>query len=409
MDFLCCLSVNSLLFTERQQRKDAATKSCIQLNPFIRNLKKSIYILLLSIVISINITAQTVIQPFSRLEILFAGDLMQHQSQLNAARLPDGTFSYGICYEYIKHYIRPIDIAVANLETPIAGIPYSGYPNFCAPDSFLYAAKESGFDVMLLANNHCLDRGKKGVYRTLSLLDSIGMQHCGVYKDSTDRAKRHPLIIKKNGISVAILNYTYGTNGIPIPHPVIVDQIDKKTIENDIKRVRSIHPDVIIAAIHWGDEFTNKPNKEQQELADWLLQQGVDHIIGNHPHVLQPIEIRQDSMTPARNAVVYSLGNLISGMFARGRDGGAIVTLNLQKICGITQLRQLKYLLTWVARPERDGMKNFQILPAVNPPVKLRQITKSKLNEFVNDSHKLLYSNNRLIKEDTVFYNTNKQ
>ena len=348
------------------------------------------------------VAAQAVAQHFSRVELLFAGDLMQHQSQLDAARQPDGTYSYSPCYRHIKEYVSKADVAIANLETVIAGKPYGGYPSFCAPDSFLHAAIDAGFDIMLLANNHCLDRGKRGILRTLDKLDSLNIAHCGVYRDSIERKKRYPYIIKSRNMRIALLNYTYGTNGIPVPPPIVVNLIDKETIARDIEKARSMRPDAIVACMHWGDEFTHTPSKEQKRLTDWLLAQGVDHVVGNHPHVLQPMEVRRDSLTPARHAVIYSLSNLVSGMYARGRDGGALVTLNMQKFCGTTRLLQMKYLLTWVARPGRDGVKNFEIWPAATPPQELQPVTKTKLDEFLDDSRRLLKSDDYCIKEDTL-------
>ena len=348
------------------------------------------------------VAAQAVAQHFSRAELLFAGDLMQHQSQLDAARQPDGTYSYSPCYRHIKEYVSKANVAVANLETVIAGKPYGGYPSFCAPDSFLYAAIDAGFDIMLLANNHCLDRGRRGILCTLDKLDSLNIVHCGVYRDSIEREKRYPHIIKSRNMRIALLNYTYGTNGIPSPSPIVVNLIDKEAIARDIEKARSMRPDAIIACMHWGDEFTHTPSKEQKRLTEWMLAQGVDHVVGNHPHVLQPMEVRRDSLTPARHAVIYSLSNLVSGMYARGRDGGALVTLSMQKFCGTTRLTQMKYLLTWVARPERDGVKNFEIWPAATPPQKLLPVTKTKLDEFLDDSRRLLKSNDHCIKEDTL-------
>ena len=345
-----------------------------------------------------NVAAQAVAH-ISRVGILFAGDLMQHESQLNAARQSDGTYSYSPCYSKIKGYITEADIAIANLETTIAGKPYGGYPMFCAPDSFLYAAQKAGFDIMLLANNHCLDRGQRGAMRTLAMLDSLGIEHLGVYRDSTDRAARYPYIVKAKGLKIALLNYTYGTNGIPVRPPMVVNLIDKTTMERDIAKARSMHPDAIIACMHWGDEFTHKVSKEQRELTDWLIAQGVNHVIGNHPHVIQPFETRRDTASLARHAIVYSLGNLISGMYARGRDGGALVTLRLRKFFGTTRLEGLEYLLAWVARPERDGVGNFEIWPAATPPMDMNRVTKTKLEEFVEDSRNLLGNDNSLIKE----------
>lgn len=341
------------------------------------------------------LAAQSVVQPFSRLNILFGGDLMQHQSQIDAARCGNGRYSYSACFDYIRAEVSEADIAIANLETTIGRGNYSGYPAFCAPDSFLYAAKGAGFDVLLFANNHCLDRGRRGALHTLAMMDSLGIQHCGVYRDSVDRERRVPLMIEKKGIRLAILNYTYGTNGIPVPPPLIVNFIDKEVITADIKRARERQADAIIACIHWGDEYVSLPPKRVQELTDWLLEQGVDHIIGGHPHVLQPMEIRHDTVAMRRNAVVYSLGNLISGMYARGRDGGALAKITMYRFGELVYLGALEYALTWVARPGRDGVRNFTILPAARPPLPLYGTSLYKIDEFIEDSRRLFDKYNK--------------
>lgn len=341
------------------------------------------------------LAAQSITLPFSRLDIIFAGDIMQHQSQLDAARTKEGKYSYSYCYKYIKYYVSSADIAVANLETTIGTKGFGGYPSFCAPDSFLYAAKDAGFDVLLFANNHCLDRGKRGALHTMQMMDSLGIMHCGVYRDSVDRSNRYPLMLNRNGIKIALLNYTYGTNGIPVPKPLIVNFIDKEVIAADILTAKAQKADVIIACLHWGDEYVSLPPKRVRELADWLLEQGVDHIIGGHPHVLQPMEVRNDGYTAAKNAVVYSLGNLISGMYARGRDGGALVRMELHRFASITSLHSLDYALTWVARPGRDKVPNFVIYGAKAPTVTLNDVTRDKMQEFLKDSRTLLGKYNK--------------
>ncbi len=339
-------------------------------------------------------TAQIVIQPVERTSILFAGDLMQHESQLNAARRSDGTYSYSACYSYIKDDVSRADIAIANLETTIGGGRYGGYPSFCAPDSFLYAVKDAGFDILLFANNHCLDRGKRGALRTMHMMDSLGITHCGVYRDSTDRKARYPLIVEKNGTKLAILNYTYGLNGIPVPAPLVVNLIDKEMIAKDIEEAKKRKPHAIIACMHWGDEYVPVAPKHIKELSDWLIEKGVDHIIGNHPHVVQPIEVRKDSATAKKSTVVYSLGNLISGMYARGRDGGLLLRMNLIRVYDVCWLSSLKYALTWVARPNRDGVENFTILPADTSLAKT-ETAKRKMQEFVDDTRKLFKKQNK--------------
>lgn len=351
------------------------------------------------------LAAQVVTPPFSRLYLLFAGDLMQHDSQLNAARRSDGTYSYSSCYRYIRNDVSAADLAIVNLEVVLGGSRYGGYPSFCAPDSFLYAARDAGFDVFLFANNHCLDRGRRGALRTLQMMDSLGIEHCGVYRDSVDRESRYPLVIERKGVRVALLNYTYGTNGIPVPPPLIVNIIDKEVIKTDIARAKALHADVIIACMHWGDEFVSLPSDDIRRLASWLLKQGVDHVIGNHPHVLQPVEVCRDADTPGKNVVAYSLGNLISGMYARGRDGGMVLRLGIQKFCGITRLLSLQYAFTWVARPNRDGVDNFTIYPAATPPLGLENITRRKLYEFIGDSRFLFDRYNKGDVKEFFFMN----
>ena len=177
--------------------------------------------------------AQRSIVPVQEVDMLFAGDIMQHVGQLNMARLPNGRYSYSYYYRHIKDFIKKADISVANLETPIGKKNFSGYPMFCAPDSFLYAIKDAGFNVLLFANNHCCDKGKSGAMHTLNMLDSLGFAHCGVYRNAQERAERYPLVVEKEGMRIAILNYTYGTNGMPVPKPMVVNLIDKKVIAED--------------------------------------------------------------------------------------------------------------------------------------------------------------------------------
>ncbi len=320
---------------------------------------------------------------------------MQHESQLNAARTPQGTHSYSPCYDHIRREVSSADISIANLETTIGAGRYGGYPSFCAPDSFLYAAKGAGFDILLFANNHCLDRGKKGALRTMHMMDSLGITHCGVYRDSTDRKARYPLLVESKGTKIAILNYTYGLNGIPVPEPLVVNLIDKEVIAKDIERAKEMKPHAIIACMHWGEEYVSLPPRRIKELSAWLIEQGVDHIVGNHPHVVQPIEVRKDSTTAKRSAVIYSLGNLVSGMYARGRDGGLLVRLGLTRVYDLCWLSSLGYGLTWVARPERDGVSNFTILPAHNTSLAKTEAARNKMLQFINDCRALLGKHNK--------------
>jgi poly-gamma-glutamate synthesis protein (capsule biosynthesis protein) len=277
---------------------------------------------------------------------------MQHIAQIERALQTDGTYSYKECFTYVKEQVSEANLAICNLEVTLGGEPYRGYPQFSAPDEFASALKDAGFDILLTANNHCLDRRNKGLIRTLDVLDSLGIAHVGTYRDSAERDSLYPYLTTVNNITFAILNYTYGTNGIPANPPCIVNLIDTAQILIDINKARSKKADVIIACMHWGDEYVLKQNTTQEQLTDWLIANGVDHIIGNHPHVIQPTELRKDKYNGGHHFIAYSLGNYISNMSARNTDIGLSATLRFSKLSFSTFLTDIT---TDSIRTDRNG------------------------------------------------------
>ena len=343
-----------------------------------------------------NITvAQIFTTPIQQIDLLFAGDIMQHETQLNMARMESGEYSFSYCFRHISPLVKEADISVANLETTIGKSGYSGYPSFCAPDSFLHAIKDAGFKVLLFANNHCMDKGKRGALHTLDMLDSLKITHCGVYRNEKERAERYPLIIEEKGMRVAILNYTYSTNGREIPAPMVVNIIDKEVIARDIQAAREMRPDAIIACMHWGDEYISLPPQRIKELSNWLIEQGVNHIIGNPPHVVQPIEIRESGNTPDRHVVAYSTGNLVSNMSLRKTDGGIIIAMKLRKILNYTRPLDVRYLLTWIAPKVSNGKRDFTIYPAATTEIEDWDFAEQKRRLFINDSRSLFEKHNK--------------
>jgi len=297
-----------------------------------------------------------------KVKLVFAGDAMQHKEQIIAAKNTGG-YDYGSYFSLIKDRIKDADIAVVNLEVTLGGKPYTGYPSFSAPDEFAEELKDTGFDVFLTANNHCLDKSKKGLERTILMLDSLRVKHLGTYIDEKNRNFRYPMMMKKNGIRIAMLNYTYGTNGIKVQAPNVVNFIDKEQIKKDIEMARCMFADVIIANMHWGDEYKLYPNNEQKKLVQFLIDNGVNIIIGGHPHVVQPIDIRKEGDT-IKQVVVYSMGNFISNMSAPNTDGGMIVTLEISKNGDEpVQIDSCSYSLVWVNKAIKNGKKNYQLIP----------------------------------------------
>ena len=328
-------------------------------------------------------------QPQS-LSMLFVGDLMQHQAQIDAARRGDGRYDYSHCFSLVKDDIARADLAIGNLEVTLGGEPYRGYPQFSAPDEYLFALKEVGFDILATANNHSLDRHRRGLERTLMLVDSAGLIAVGTYRDAADRAKRYPLVVEKNGLRIALLCATYGTNGIATTPPNIVNSLDRVELAADIRRARAMCPDAIIAIVHWGDEYQRQPNAQQRDLARWLIGEGVDHVIGSHPHVVQPIELVSSDEYPTQHAVVYSLGNYVSNMSIAHGDVGAAVWLTLEKVGHTTRLKHIDYDLVWTERAALSRKGDFRIIPADTIPADLTPDSRVRMQRAIAAEEELL-------------------
>ena len=325
-----------------------------------------------------------------RLTLLFVGDLMQHQAQIDAARRGGGTYDYSHCFSLVKDDIARADLAIGNLEVTLGGEPYRGYPQFSAPDDYLFALKEAGFDILATANNHSLDRHRRGLERTLMLVDSAGLAAVGTYRDVADRVKRYPLVVEKNGLRIALLCATYGTNGIAATPPNIVNSLDRNELAADICRARAMCPDAIIAIVHWGNEYQRHPNAEQRELAQWLIEEGVDHVIGSHPHVVQPIELVPSDEYPTQHAVVYSLGNYVSNMSIAHGDVGAAVWLTLEKVGHTTRLKHIEYDLVWTERAALSRKGDFRIIPTDTVPADLTPDSRVRMQRAIAAEEELL-------------------
>ncbi len=253
------------------------------------------------------------------IRLIFAGDLMQHMPQVHAARLPDGTFDYSPVFDEVKPIFKSADVAVVNLETTLTrDRNYSGYPCFRSPAALADAIYDAGIDVALLANNHCCDNGATGVRTTIEELHRCGIKHIGVFDDNTDCKTNRIIYIKQKFIHFALLNYTYGTNGIPHPKGIIVHEIDTLRMAVDLAETRQAGVDFAVVCIHWGVEYQRRENHEQRQLADFLHRHGADVVIGSHPHVVQPW------YCDGRRVTVYSLGNFVSNQRMPYTDCGIL-------------------------------------------------------------------------------------
>jgi len=333
------------------------------------------------------------------LTLLFAGDLMQHKPQFDAARRSDGTYDYSGCFDEVKAEIEAADVAIANLETTLGGKNYAGYPCFCSPDAYAMAIRDAGFDMLMTCNNHSCDTRLRGINRTISVLDSLQIPHFGTYVDSVAREAQYPYLLEAKGFRIALLAYTYGTNGLPVPQPSIVNLIDTTQIAIDIRKAQQMQPDAIIAFMHWGVEYVLNPSARQTQLVDWLLKKGVNHVIGGHPHVCQPIELRDDSLANDKHLVVYSLGNYVSHQCKPNTTGGLMVRLTLERdTAGQCRTQGADYSLIWVDRPSRSHKRVHRVLPIDYPDSLLTPVSIQQRKEFVQNMHKLFSTKNKGIE-----------
>ena len=337
-------------------------------------------------------------QEENEISFLFMGDFMQHQPQIDAAKTKNNEYDYHHYFDYTGSLINGVDFAIANLEVTLAGEPYAGYPKFCAPDEYAIAIKDAGFDVLTTANNHSNDRGSKGLERTINILDSLKIPHLGTYINEAERKSQYPFIINKNNIKVALLNYTYGTNGLATKYPNIVNMIEEDMILSDIKECRESNVDKIIAIMHWGTEYLSFPDKYQKKWGEWLLSNGVDIVIGGHPHWVQPIEFRDKDSVNNEKLIVWSLGNIVSNQRREHTDGGSSLQFSIYRNeNGEVGLKDVGYHLHWVWKYEKDNQTKYQILPISKIEkmnIQFDEKSKKEMNIFINNERSLYNNNN---------------
>lgn len=315
---------------------------------------------LLALLLSVAATAQPWARPDSSLTLMLMGDVLGHGSQLRCALQPDGSYSYRRTFTPMEDVFALADFVIANLEVPLAGPPYAGYPSFSSPDVLAQHLQQAGVDVLVTANNHALDQGSRGLYRTSRTLDSLGIPHTGTSHSPQARAASSPLMLHHNGIAVALLSYTTCMNG-PTRHlpAYAVNMVDTARIRADYRRAMAQGADAVLMFMHWGEEYERTENAAQRRLAEWLHRLGITLVVGCHPHVVQPLHLS----TKLQRATVYSLGNFVSNQRWRYSDGGLVVLLRLERSGGRVQITHGASVPVWVAAPMRGGIKDFRVWP----------------------------------------------
>ncbi|GIO27145.1 CapA family protein [Ornithinibacillus bavariensis] len=293
------------------------------------------------------------------------GDILIHNSVYDDARNDDGGYDFKPMLERVKPFLSDTTITIANQETMIGGteLGLSSYPSFNSPIEVGDALKWAGIDVVTLANNHTLDRGEAAIQNAIKHWETIDMMYTGAYKDEEDQ-KTIRIYDTEEGISVAFLSYTYGTNGIPVPigKDYLVNLIDQKLIEMDIEEAKE-KADVVIVSLHFGNEYERMPNQSQKDLVQFVADLGVDVVLGHHPHVLQPVDWVTGEQGN-KTLVIYSLGNFLSGQNEYYRQVGGIVKFTVTKTMengeASVRVHTPKFLPTYV---KYNNWQDFEVIP----------------------------------------------
>jgi len=302
---------------------------------------------------------------YDTISVTFIGDVMQHGKQLLGAladkESPNDpkSYNYAHTFRHIEKQLAAADIAVANMEFPLGTPPYKGYPAFSAPESIAWKAQECGIDLFLLANNHILDRGKRGLLNTIDVYEKMNGKYIGAYRNKEEEEKLNPVMFNVRGIRVAFINFTYGTNGFAVPEPCSVNLMDSLHVKNTIAKAKDMGADIIICTPHWGEEYQTRPSFHQRKWARMLQREGVRVVVGSHPHVPQSAEISYD------NILFYSLGNYISNQTTPDYTQlELMVTIKIAKnfSSGKTVLLEPSYEFLWCFKKD-EFASDYTVVP----------------------------------------------
>ena len=305
--------------------------------------------------------------------LVATGDILMHNTQIWSGEQPDGTYKFDF-FGSVQGLIRAGDYASTDFEAALAGpeTGYTGYPLFNSPDAMATALHDAGYNLVVTANNHVLDRGVNGALRTVSVLRQAGLDTTGSFRNEKER--KSWLIKDIRGIKLGYLAYTYGTNGIPVPgsYPFLVNTLDEQRVLNDIECLRP-QVDILILVAHWGEEYRVQPTGEQKRLAKEFLTAGADIILGSHPHVLEPMEVMH--IGDRDKFVIYSMGNFIGDQIGTERNSGIVLNIQFTKDFGTgrTSLSRVSYTPTYSQAYIEDGRRKFRVIPVADTITKVER------------------------------------
>ena len=344
------------------------------------------------------------------ISISVVGDLMCHAPQFEYARVGKDSFDFSPVYRNVKKYLESSDFTFGNLETVTAGKEssgYTGYPFFNTPAAYITALKDAGFDLLVTANNHSLDRSEKGILKTIDEINSRSLNYVGTYTSQRDRDSIRIFDVK--GIKLAVLAYSYGTNGNPIPKGknYLINLIVYDLIEKDVQSAKTNGAELVLVHFHFGEEYKREPVQFQRDVVNKTIELGADIIIGGHPHVLQPVNFYKTNNAKLDSGfVAYSMGNFFSNQRDRYKDAGMILTINMKKDFANNKIEisEVKYLPTWVFKGNTSNGKEYLIMPSTNindTTISLTKTENEKMNQAFKDTRYIIttYTNNVKLRE----------
>lgn len=366
--------------------------------------KKQLCVLLLSMLLLTGcgsnqptFTAEAGTQSPAVKTVTFAvvGDIMVHDYQYDESYdHATGTYDFMHNFQDMKQYFEGRDIVLGNLELTFGGPdrPYSSFPCFNTPDSFLDAIKDAGFNLLTTANNHSMDTGKAGVIRTLDKLDEYGISHFGTNRSQQEQ---DTILYKDvNGLRFAFLSYTYGTNGIPMPEPYLVNLIDNDRMVRQIREARE-NADVVVVMPHMGNEYESTPRQIFVDWADLMFESGADIVLASHPHVLQRMKYRKLDHGDGEHDgfIIYSLGNFISSQTTPPRNASIVLHLTVEKVGNEPpNVREVSFVPIWTQFRSAADVNHFVVRSVYEmlslPQPELDQTVRRKDQNRLREIHK---------------------
>ena len=328
--------------------------------------------------------------PAESMQIVMIGDMLMHDKIIKSGKKDTGGYNFDHLFTNVKGFIEKADLAIANQETIIGGsrFGYTGYPSFNTPNELVDAEVNAGFDVLLFATNHAYDKGTKGVQNCMEYLDTTHPDLGYVGINHSEEDSQNIYTYEANGITVAILNYTYGHNGVTLPKSVsyLINELDEDKVRSDIRKAEEI-ADFTIVCPHWGTEMKHIPDEKQASWTNLFLEEGVDLVLGAHPHVVQPVEwVTHEN--GHQMLVYYSVGNFVNGT---NSTGSGVTNRMVGAIADVT-----------IERNEETGKVEIARYGAVPIVCHMAEGTEYTVY-FLEDYTEELASQNLVVKQDAEF------